>query len=102
MNVTWWDHVKNADLYGNFPMQSAKIRTRRLQMSGHCVRHGDLLANRLVLREANQGRSSRGGQTLTYIDSFKKDTGLASSEEIKLCMVDRSVWRGIAARGDSK
>ena len=35
------------------------------------------------------------------MDLLKRDTGLASAEELKVCMLDGSVWRDIA-QGDSK
>ena len=66
------------------------------------MRHEDFPANRLVLWEPNQGRASRGVQMLTYNDSLKRDAGLASSEELEACMLDRSVRLDIVTREDSK
>ena len=51
MNITWMDKMTNEDLYGNLPRISNKIRERRLKLAGHCVRHNELEASNLVLRE---------------------------------------------------
>ena len=69
-------------------------------MAGHCMRHGDLPANRLVLWEPDQGRASCEGKMLTYIDSLKRNTGLASSKDLKACIMDRIVWLEEARNDD--
>ena len=70
-------------------------------MAGHSVRHPEMAASNLVLWEPMQGRASRGGQSLTFIDQLLRDTSLKTAAYIRTCMEDRDVWRVIVARGDS-
>ena len=39
LNISWEDHVKNVDMYGDLPRVTDKIRGRRMRQAGHCVRH---------------------------------------------------------------
>ena len=55
-------------------------------MAGHCVRHPELAASNLVLWEPTQGRASRGGQSLTFIDQLLRDTSLKTAADIRTCM----------------
>ena len=95
-NVTWRDRVRNEVLYGDLPRITTQIRKRR-----HCVRHPELAASNLVLWEPTQGRASRGGQSLTFIDQLLRNTSLKTAADIRTCMEDRDVWHVIVARGDS-
>ena len=99
-NVTWRDRVRNGVIYGDLPRITTKTRKRRLRMAGHCVRHPELAATKLVLWEPTQGRASRGGQSLTFIDQLLRDTSLKTAADIRTCMEDRDVWRVIVTRGD--
>ena len=76
-------------------------KSGRLRVAGHCVRHPELAASNLVLWEPTQGRASRGGQSLTFIDQLLRDTSLKTAADIRTCMEDRDVWRVIVARRDS-
>ena len=102
LNVTWQDRIPNEVLYGGLPPLTTKIRTRRLRLAGHCIRHDDVAAHSLVLWEPQQGRASRGGQRSTFIDTLKRDTGLQSTSEIRTLMLDRSLWQATTcgSRGD--
>ena len=51
LGVSWKDMVSNDVLYGTIPKLSDKIRSRRLKLAGHCIRHPELLANDLVTQE---------------------------------------------------
>lgn len=93
LNITWQDRISNKVLYGVLPPLSTKIRTRRLRLAGHCVRHDDVAAHGLVLWEPQQGRASRGGQQCTFIDTLIRDTGLQSTSEIRTLMLDRPMMR---------
>ena len=71
-------------------------------MAGFRMRHGDLPVNTLALWDPQTGQALRGRQMqLTYINLLKRDTGLPSAEELKVCLLDSSVWRD-TAQGDSK
>ena len=100
-NVTWRDRVRNEVLYGNLLRITTKIRKRRLRKAGHCVRHPELAASKLVLWEPTQGQASRGGQSFTFIEQLLRDTSLKTAADVRTCMEDRDVWRVIVARGDS-
>ena len=93
LNVTWQDQIPNEVFYGGLPLLSTKIRTRRLWLAGHCIRHDDVVAPSLVLWEPQQGRASRGRQRSTFIDTLKRDTRLQSTSEIQTLMLDRSLWQ---------
>ena len=50
---------------------------------------------------STQGRATRGGQALTFIDQLLRNTSLKKAADIRTCMEDRGVWHVIVARGDS-
>ena len=49
INVSWEDHTENVDLYGTLPRVTNKIRAKRMDLAGHCVRHHKLVASSLIL-----------------------------------------------------
>ena len=93
-NISWRDHLTNNELYGNLPKISVKIRKRRIRLAGHCIRHEDEIANKLVLWQPTDGRVKRRRQKINYIDVLLQDTGVTSAAELKTIMLDRSDWRG--------
>ena len=93
-NVHWTSHTTNAELYGNLPLISDKIASRRLRLAGHCYRHPELSAHHLVLWEPTHGQKNRGGQKSTYLDTLKRDTDTTSAGELASLMADRTMWRG--------
>ena len=93
LNVSWEDHIRNTELYGDLPRLSDKIRQRRMRLAGHCVRHPELAASDLVLWEPSHGTRNPGRGRTTYIDTLKRDTGLSDATEIRTLMEDRVEWR---------
>ena len=93
-NISWRDHLTNNELYENLPKISVKIRQRRMRLAGHCIRHEDEIANKLVLWQPNDGQVRRGRQKINFIDVLLQDTGVTSTAELKTIMLDRSDWRG--------
>ena len=93
VNVHWSEHVTNEVLYGKLPALSDKIAARRLRLAGHCQRHPELSANKVVLWEPTHGRRNRGRPKTSFIDTLKRDTGAADSAELAALMEDRSVWK---------
>ena len=91
-NVSWREHITNIELYGSLPKVTSKIRERRMRLAGHCVRHTEEEAPKLILWQPHGGRRNRGRPRRTYIDNLLEDTGLATIGEIKAAMVDRSDW----------
>jgi len=99
LGVTWKDKVSNAVLYGKLPRLSDKIKSRRLKLAGHCVRHPEILANDLVTWEpgAGHGETKRGRPKQSYLSMLLRDVGTNSKEELRTLMRDRDIWRGISA-----
>ena len=84
-------------------LQIAKKKFLSFRMFLYCTfgSSPELAASNLVLWEPTQGRASRGGQSLTFIDQLLRDTSLKTAAHIRTCMEDRDVWRVIVAREDS-
>ena len=96
-NVSYKDHMTNEELYGDLPPVSRKIQQRRMRLAGHCWRHPEELANKLVLWEPLEGTRKRGQQKTTFIDNLLQDTGLENTLELKSFMEDRLEWKRIVA-----
>ena len=93
-NVSWRDHITNEELYGSLPKITIKIRERRMKHAGHCIRHEEEEASKLVLWQPHRGRTNRGKPKNTFIDTLLDDTGLETVGEIKPALLDRKGWRG--------
>ena len=93
LNVSWEDHVRNIDLYDNLPKLLDKIRRRRMRLAGHCVQHPELTASEPILWEPSHGKRTRGRPHTTFLDTFKRDTGLNSASEIRTLMGDKDECR---------
>ena len=93
LGVHWSDRVTNEILYGKLPKLSDKIAARRLRLAGHCQRHPELGAHRLILWEPTHGQRGRGRPKMTYVDQLKSDTGATTTGELAAMMNDRNVWR---------
>jgi hypothetical protein len=96
-NINWRQHVTKKELYGNIPKVPDKIRERRIQFAGHCLRNLKEPVSKLVLWVPTSGRRSRGRPTKTYIDILKRDTGL-ELDELKPAMQNRKLWKTIMVR----
>ena len=89
--------MNNETLYGKLPTLSDKIAARRLRLAGHCQRHPELSANKVVLWEPTHGQRGRGRPKTSYIDTLKRDTGAENSTELAALMADRTVWKSHVA-----
>ena len=92
-NVSWKDHIPNKELYGCLPKLTMKIRERRMRLAGHCIRHNDEEASKLVLWEPQFGSRRRGRPRVTYVDNLHDDTSLQTIGELKTAMSDRDGWK---------
>ena len=72
---------------------SSKVGFRRLKLTGHCVRHPEEEASKLVLWQPTSGCTNMGRPAVTYIDNLKSDTKLESTEELKTAMLDRETLK---------
>ncbi len=95
LDVGWQSHTSNKELYGDLPRVSDKIKKRRLQFAGHCLRSSGQVVSDLVLWTPMHGKRSVGRPTRTYVDLLCQDTGQTPAE-LKTCMEDRRVWRAIS------
>ena len=104
LNISWRQHITNKELYGELPKPSERIREARLRIAGHCVRHPEEEASKVVLWQPARGTTNRGRRHFTFIDNLKKDTGLESVSEIKTAMLDKTTWRELvnSARENSR
>ena len=84
---------QNKELYRGWPALSEKIASRRLQLAGHCHRHPELCAHKLILWEPTHGHRGRGRPKTTFLDVLKSDTGAENAEELAGMMSDRKVWK---------
>ena len=89
--------MTNEVLYGKLPTLSDKIAARRLRLAGHCQRHPELSASKVILWEPTHGQRGRGRPKTNYVDTLKRDTGAANSAELATLMEDRAVWRSHVA-----
>ena len=94
LDISWKAHMSNEQLYGDLSKVSDKIRKRRLQFAGHCVRSSGQVVSDLVLWKPMHGKRSVGRPIMTYVDLLCQDTGQTPAE-IKTCMENRRVWRAI-------
>ena len=97
MNINYKDHVTNEELYGNLPQVTSKIQGRRMQLAGHCWRHKEEIASKLVLWKPLDGTRSRGKQKITFIDTLLQDSGLDNTKELGTIMEDRKEWKRVVA-----
>ena len=93
LNVKWRSHTTNAELYGELPPVGNKIATRRMQLAGHCHRHPEMSAHKLVLWQPTHGQRTRGRPRQSYVEVLRQDAGGVTAEELGTLMDDRAVWR---------
>ena len=96
-NIHWKQHISNAELYGNLPKITQKIRDRRTRFAGHCSRSAECVS-KLVHWIPKHGIRKRGRPALNYMDVITQDTGL-DVNDVRTAMQNRKVWRAIVDRG---
>ena len=85
--------MPNEELYGELPRVSNKVAAKRMELAGHCYRHPELAANKLVLWEPTHGRTQRGRQKMTYLQVLRKDANVVTTDELSVCMNSRDDWK---------
>ncbi|XP_072037137.1 uncharacterized protein [Amphiura filiformis] len=90
LDISWRTHTTNKKLYGELPKVTDKIRKRRLQFAGHCLRSTGQVGSDLVLWRPSHGKRSVGQPSKTYVDLLCEDTG-QEPNEIRSCMQDRHI-----------
>ena len=98
LGVLWTDKMSNEILYGSLPKLSDKIRSRRLKLAGHCIRHPELIANDLVLwkPEIVCGTARQGRPKETYGSMLLRDAGQNNKEKLRTLMGNRDAWKKLS------
>ena len=96
-NIHWKQHITNAELYGNLPKITQKIRNKRTGFAGHCSRSVECVS-KLIHWTPKHGTKKRERPALNYIDVITRDTGL-DVNNVRTAMQNRKVWRAIVDRG---
>ena len=64
-----------------------------MRLCGHCFRHNEEIASKLVLWQPDRGWPSRGRRKTTHVDTLLDDTGCAIRNELATAMLDRDSWK---------
>ena len=62
--------MTNVQLCDGSPPVLSKVASRRLKLAGHCARHQDEEASKVILWEPTQGRSNVGRKAVTFVDNL--------------------------------
>ena len=54
-----------------------------MRLAGHCVRHDDEVANKLVLWQPTDGHANRRRQKVSYVGNLLQDVGLGNTSELQ-------------------
>ena len=95
-NISWQEHVTNEILYGSMPRVTEKIRSRRLQLAGHCYRHPELPAHHVLLWQPSHGNRQRGRPTTIYPRTLLHDSSAQNINELKTLLTSRQLWQSIS------
>jgi hypothetical protein len=98
LNLHWSLHTSNHDLYGSLDKISRVIRARRLSLAGHVHRDRTSPSQHLLTWQPKHGKTTRGRQTTTFVDSLLRDTGLDPVPELRSCMADKDIWHLFSSR----
>ena len=75
--------MNNQELFGSLPRVSETIRARRLRFAGHCTRHNEDTASKVLLWEPQHDQELH----------FKADTGLDNNKEKRNPRLEKVVWK---------
>ena len=92
LGVSWREKMRNETLYGKLPKVSDKIRSRRLKIAGHCIRHPELIASDLILWEPKNvyGGTQKGRPKTNFVSTICRDVGIEQKEELRTLMLNRT------------
>ena len=85
------DRVSNAELYGDLPRVSLKVRQKRLRLAGPAIHHPELPLSKVILQLQAEGALPGA----TFVDNLLIDTGVETNGELETLMLDRMVRRRI-------
>ena len=64
-----------------------------MRLAGHCLRHSEEEASKLVLWDPQHGSRGQGRPRVTFIDNLRDDTSTQTIGELKTAMSDRDGWK---------
>ncbi|GFR96272.1 protein tweety homolog [Elysia marginata] len=88
-NISYKNHQTNVELYGDLPQVTSKIQQRRLRLSGHCMKHLEEIANKLMLWGPLDGTRNKRPQKTIFVDNLLRDTGIENSLKLGSLYEDR-------------
>ena len=99
-NISWRDHLTNEELYLSIPQVTEKVRSRRLQLAGHCFRHPELPAHDVLLWQPKHGNRGRGRPAVNFPAMLRRDSETETNEELRTLLGDdRNLWQSISGLG---
>lgn len=70
LNISWREHLRKQQLYGNIPALSTTTKESHMRFSGHCHKRKEELVSHLLLWTPRQGRASVRIPSKIYIKLF--------------------------------
>jgi len=64
-----------------------------MRLAGHCFRHKEEEASKLLLWQPDRRRANKGKRRTTYFDTLLDDTGCTTTQELSTAMLDRNNWK---------
>ncbi|XP_071958788.1 uncharacterized protein [Antedon mediterranea] len=97
LNVSWQEHLSNAQLYGNLRKITDVIKERRVRFVGHSFRNKSELISELMLWMPSHGTRRPGRPPKSFIDQLVADSG-HTIEELPGAMMNRDGWKEVVKR----
>ena len=91
-NISWKQHKRRSEIYGDLPAISTVVAQRRARFAGHCHRaKEEIISDVLFLRLKCP---NRGKRPFSYLDGIMRDTEI-SYEDLPTYMEDRKIWQNV-------
>ena len=97
LKIKWIDKVTNEEVLKRLGEKRSfwkSIVKRRVQLTGHLMRHEGLL--KTIIEGYVDGKRPRGRPRLRYMDQIMKDVGCTTYGEMKRKAERREEWRSAA------
>ena len=103
LNIRWYDHVTNEDLYKRVDLKpvSGIVKQRRLRWFGHMSRLPEETPVRKAFKEATRPvKKPRGGQKQTWPKLIEKDLKVVNMnlDSAAICAQSRPQWHSMTHR----
>ena len=102
LKIKWQDRIPDTEVLKRAGMQSIHTLLKLAQLTGHVTRMPDeRVPKKILYREIQVGKRSRGGQKKRYKDTLKaslKDFNIPTESWEQIAQ-DRTKWRGLIKRG---